>query len=455
VKLCRPPLIPKPYVIPDSYLYSSDFGESEHSAYSSTGAYAVGDRVQVVSPSTTVTISQAAPCVVTWANHGLADNTPITFTTSGALPGGLEVGAVYYVKSGKQNTFNLAAALPGPALATSSAGSGTHTATATRHDVFEALLQTASVTGSIATTTLTVTAFTLGSELAVGHILSGTSVTAGTYIVKQLTSTESNGDLGMKGTYQVSVSSSAGSTAITGNAPVTNATYWGRAGSTNKWNMFDASSSSQSSKADSGTVELRPIGRYNELYLGNVSFASLQLQVRDEDDVLQHDETIDGAALNWDSGFYGWHFDPPERKTDFLIELPNILNPRITLIFTDPASTVFVGSCFPTQSREICATHYGMRLGIRDYSQKEVDSYGNSIFEEGAYSKTVSLTGMVDADDAPAVFNVLATCRGAAVVYSGANDSGSSVVFGKFNDYHLEVAYPTKTLFSCELESLT
>lgn len=71
---------------------------------------------------------------------------------------------------------------------------------------------TASVTGSIATTTLTVTAVGSG-RLSPGMTISGTGVTAGTQIVSQLTQTN-NDAAGLRGTYQVSVSQTAASTTV-------------------------------------------------------------------------------------------------------------------------------------------------------------------------------------------------------------------------------------------------
>lgn len=72
------------------------------------------------------------------------------------------------------------------------------------------------VTGSIATTTLTVTAVTSGRVIP-GMTISGTGVTAGTRIVRQITDTTTGtGQLGSTGTYQVSISQTAASTTITG-----------------------------------------------------------------------------------------------------------------------------------------------------------------------------------------------------------------------------------------------
>lgn len=71
-----------------------------------------------------VTMTIASPCVVT-ANLSLADATPITFTTSGALPTGLLPGVTYYTKYLTTNTFNLAATAGGASINTSGSQSGT------------------------------------------------------------------------------------------------------------------------------------------------------------------------------------------------------------------------------------------------------------------------------------------------------------------------------------------
>jgi hypothetical protein len=81
----------------------------------------------------------------------------------------------------------------------------------------------ASVTGSIATTTLTVTAVGSGT-LTPGQTISGSGVTAGTKIVKQLTGTP-----GGVGTYQVDTSQTASSTTVTA-AGAVSAAYAGNTG---------------------------------------------------------------------------------------------------------------------------------------------------------------------------------------------------------------------------------
>lgn len=109
-------------------------------------------QVPGMTPSTsTVTISNASPGIVSWASHGLSVAAPVFFCTTGTLPTGLTAcvpatGSVspntyfsnptlYYVCSGVTlltNSFAVATtvanAKAGVCVNTSSAGSGTHTA---------------------------------------------------------------------------------------------------------------------------------------------------------------------------------------------------------------------------------------------------------------------------------------------------------------------------------------
>lgn len=76
-----------------------------------------------------VTMTIAAPGVISWTAHGLVADTPIKFSTTGALPTGLTAGTTYYVVSPTTDTFSVAATPGGSAITTTGTQSGTHTAT--------------------------------------------------------------------------------------------------------------------------------------------------------------------------------------------------------------------------------------------------------------------------------------------------------------------------------------
>lgn len=78
----------------------------------------------------TVTITIAAPGVVSWANHGLPANSEVMFSTTGALPTGLTAATPYYVVAGASlttNSFEVSATAGGSAITTTGSQSGVHT----------------------------------------------------------------------------------------------------------------------------------------------------------------------------------------------------------------------------------------------------------------------------------------------------------------------------------------
>ncbi len=81
-----------------------------------------------------VTMTLAAPGVVTWTAHGLISGQKIQLTTTGALPTGLTASTTYWVTVTGANTFNLSSSLAnaqaGTLITTSVSQSGVHTAVA-------------------------------------------------------------------------------------------------------------------------------------------------------------------------------------------------------------------------------------------------------------------------------------------------------------------------------------
>jgi len=78
--------------------------------------------------STTITFANTTPtpCLVS-CSLNLLENTPITFSTTGALPTGLIPGIIYYVVNAGTTEFNIAASAGGTPIVVSGLGSGTQT----------------------------------------------------------------------------------------------------------------------------------------------------------------------------------------------------------------------------------------------------------------------------------------------------------------------------------------
>ena len=82
----------------------------------------------------TCTMTIASPCVVTLAGHGYLGGERIMLATTGALPTGLSINTVYFIKYINANTFNLSLTSGGANINTSGSQSGTHTVWTIRTD---------------------------------------------------------------------------------------------------------------------------------------------------------------------------------------------------------------------------------------------------------------------------------------------------------------------------------
>lgn len=145
------------------YAFRDNVGATACAMYKSTAsgwsAVALGRELSFRA-SNTVTISIAAPGVVTLAAHNLPANTAVTLTTNGALPSGLSVGVTYYVLAPVAGSFNLAATPGGAAITTSGTQSGTHSLSVANT---VSVADGETVTGGTSGATATITRYCLAS----------------------------------------------------------------------------------------------------------------------------------------------------------------------------------------------------------------------------------------------------------------------------------------------------
>lgn len=83
-----------------------------------------------------VLVSIADPGVVTLQDHRLAANDTVTFSTTGALPTGINAGTAYYVIVVDADHFQLSPSTSGFAITTSGTQSGVHTLTSNNTTTF-------------------------------------------------------------------------------------------------------------------------------------------------------------------------------------------------------------------------------------------------------------------------------------------------------------------------------
>jgi hypothetical protein len=243
----------------------------------------------------------------------------------------------------------------------------------------------------------------------------------------------------------------------TATSPELDTTNWLDIGPTNKWAMFDSEISTLTTATTTLTTVLAP-GYVNSLALFGLVGQTLTVTVRDglAGPVVYGPEviTLDGTII---SDWYMYFFEPSVQLAEVVLtDLVPYQDAHITITL-DGTGTVECGICLIGTFYTLGDTEFGATVSIIDYSRKETDTFGVTTFVRRAYSKRMNARMMLDTAQINKVQRVLADLRATPCAWIGTDESGFEplTVYGFYRDFSIDVAYPTKSYCSLEIEGLT
>jgi hypothetical protein len=237
---------------------------------------------------------------------------------------------------------------------------------------------------------------------------------------------------------------------------------WLDLGATKKWAMFDRKVGTATTASDSLTVLLKP-GRINSLALLQIDAASVTV------DLNVAGQTVYSASMNLTSGnlvgdWYQYFYEPVYQQdalviTDLvdatLLDLPAYGEGVLTVTFSRPGGTVSCGVCVVGLYAEVGKTLYKPTIGIVDYSQKDVDTFGNEDITVRDYSKRMSAQTVVDRAAVDYVARILAQYRSALLVWVGAGNMYTSmIIYGFYKDWEITIDEYAISTLSIQVEGL-
>ena len=233
--------------------------------------------------------------------------------------------------------------------------------------------------------------------------------------------------------------------------------HWLNYSPDNKHAMFDTQVSTQTTKAGSLVTVLQPGIAFNSLAFLNLSGTSLHVVVqRDIGQSEVYNNTInldDTIVIDW----YSYFFEPYDFKTEVILtDIPPYVAGVVTTTLTTTSGNVAIGALIPGTLYNLGGTQYGAKVGIRDYSVKQTDAYGNTTFVQRAYSKQMEATIYMDAGALNFNYKLLADQRAVPSVWIGSDASSLKplVVFGYYRDFSITIQYPTYSLCTLSIEGL-
>ena len=245
----------------------------------------------------------------------------------------------------------------------------------------------------------------------------------------------------------------------TNNIPNTvGSTQWIYVSPCNRHMMFDNSISTKSTSSSPIIFKLVPLKVFNSIAIvGMEGASSLNVVVKKTSGgttVYNKTFALDSSIVtNWYDYFFA---DFDLKDTIVITDIPTYVNAEITITLTG-SGTVKIGNFIYGSSTVIGDTQYGVNFGIRDFSIKDTDTFGNTVFVERAYSRRMEPDIMIENTRLPYLVKKLESIRAKPTVWVGSEDASYSplVIFGFYKDYNITIPYPRNSMIKLTIEGLT
>jgi hypothetical protein len=196
--------------------------------------------------------------------------------------------------------------------------------------------------------------------------------------------------------------------------------------------------------------------RLGAIGLLEVSATAVRIQASSMIDGTYFDQTYTLPDRALVSNWYEYLYTPIDRQRELIIsDIPPISGSTYSLTVTGPG-TVMLGTFVIGTKSDFGFTQYNASVGIIDYSRKEVDQFGRATLVKRAFSKRMDVQVFMEAGVTDSVNRLLGDLRATPALYVAAQDIYDSLtIFGFYRDYNIDIAFPTQTIGSLQIEGLT
>lgn len=242
----------------------------------------------------------------------------------------------------------------------------------------------------------------------------------------------------------------------TGNFPPTSPTTWVLVGPTNAWAAFDESGGTVSAAASPMEFVLGA-NRVGAIALLDLQASELRIQAYNAVEGVYYDNTIlledSTLVVSW----FDYFFAPIDRGTEVIVtDIPQVSGSEYTVTIVDGSGTSKIGTFVMGQAVEFGFIEYNAQIGIIDYSRKEVNQFGRASLEKRAFSNRMSVNIELPGGIVDAVKRKLTSFRATPCLWVAAQGQYESLtVFGFYRDFNIDIAYPTTSFCTLEIEGLS
>lgn len=239
-----------------------------------------------------------------------------------------------------------------------------------------------------------------------------------------------------------------------GNFPATSPLFWIEIAPTNRWAAFDESGGTLTT----GTAPLSFTvmgSQLTSIGLLEVDAPQVRIQAFNAIEGFYYDQTFDLPDSSVVSSWYDYFFSAIRRSKELVVtDIPPISDSEYTVTLLG-TGTVSIGTFVIGTATELGMTQYNPKIGIIDYSRKEVDEFGRATLVRRAFSKRMDAQLYVRAGVVDSVARILSELRATNALWIGSKDSYNSLtIYGFYRDFSIDISYPSYSICSLQIEGL-
>jgi hypothetical protein len=246
--------------------------------------------------------------------------------------------------------------------------------------------------------------------------------------------------------------------ANTGKQPDTMPLWWVEVGPTNRWAGFDRSHTTKVRQANAMYFEVaQGYSAVNAVALLEIeSMRSVRVRLTHPDYGTIYDKTTSLYSTPNESSWYAWFFgDRVEQVNFYALDLPTYPGATVRIDCEGIASMAVGVILLGDQKRIGEGVQRGVRMGIRDYSRKEVNQWGDVVLQQRAYSKTRSIQVLLKNDEVDGVDRLLSSLRSTPLLWIIGKQLQSPNVYGWYGSFEILIAYAQHSECSIDIEGFT
>ena len=233
-------------------------------------------------------------------------------------------------------------------------------------------------------------------------------------------------------------------------------TRWSTISYTNRYKMFDNIISNSSSRIGGIEFKLTPNQAIDSIVFLNVNAATVRVVMTDPVLGVVYDKTQILSGIDGVTDYFSYFFAPvgANKNTALFLDLPSYPTANVTVYISSGTALVEVGEVVYGIKKVVGRTNYGTSIGIKSYSRKEFDEFGNVTVVKRKNSKYCEYDIDIDNYMLSDIQRFFSDIDSVPCVFIGNEDLEELIVYGFYSDFKATISFPTVSKCTLRVEGL-